>query len=113
MGEHGYMEDAEFTLEDDIQSLFTVKSAYMTIDEIIEELSVLFNLSKERIESIVNSDIKSIETETTKIDYLTTLTTTELDRIYSVLARQGKSNPNADIMNKIELITIKRNNANE
>jgi hypothetical protein len=113
MGEFGYMEDAESTVEEDIKRLFIVKSAYMSSKEIIKELAESFNRNEEEIALIVKSNEPKNETKFTNLDYLRTLTTKELDGFYAVLARQGKKGKNAEYMENIEKITIERNQANE
>jgi hypothetical protein len=51
--EEAYMEDAEFTIEQDINSIFIVQSAYMELNENLEEVSRVFNLPTEIIKQIV------------------------------------------------------------
>lgn len=97
-----YMDDAKFTLEQDINSIYTVQSAYMEQNENLEDISKKFNLPIEVIKQIVkmggiNSD-----------DYLESLDTEKLDSIYSVLVRNLGNNPKTDLINSIEKIVANR-----
>lgn len=100
--EEAYMDDAEFTLEQDINSIFTVQSAYMEQNENLEDVSIKFNLPTEVIKQIVN--VKDINSD----DYLESLETEKLDSIYSVLVRNLGNNPKTDLINSIEKIVANR-----
>lgn len=114
MGEFGYMEDAENSVESDVFSQYLHSFGNATSQsEKIEKLAKQFNLSKEKIASIVNSDESQKETKFTNLDYLKTLSTKELDGIYAVLSRQGKIDKNAEYMTNIEKISIERKQTNE
>lgn len=100
--EEAYMDDAEFTLEQDINSIFTVQSAYMERNENLEDVSIKFNLPTEVIKQIVN--VKDINSD----DYLESLETEKLDSIYCVLVRNLGNNPKTDLINSIEKIVANR-----
>ncbi len=96
------MDDAEFTLEQDINSIFTVQSAYMELNENLEDVSKKFNLPTQVIKQIVKvEDINGV-------DYLESLETEKLDSIYSVLVRNLGNNPKTDLINSIEKIVANR-----
>lgn len=100
--EEAYMDDAEFTLEQDINSIFTVQSAYMELNENLEDVSKKFNLPTQVIKQIVKvEDINGV-------DYLESLETEKLDSIYSVLVRNLGNNPKTDLINSIEKIVANR-----
>jgi hypothetical protein len=100
--EEAYMDDAEFTIEQDINSIFTVQSAYMELNENIEDVSKKFNLPTGVIKRIVKvEDINSV-------DYLESLETEKLDSIYTVLVRNLGNNPKTDLINSIEKIVANR-----
>lgn len=100
--EESYMDDAEFTLEQDINSIFTVQSAYMELNENLEDVSKKFNLPTQVIKQIVKvEDINGV-------DYLESLETEKLDSIYSVLVRNLGNNPKTDLINSIEKIVANR-----
>ena len=100
--EEAYMDDVEFTLEQDINSIFTVQSAYMELNENLEDVSKKFNLPTQVIKQIVKvEDINGV-------DYLESLETEKLDSIYSVLVRNLGNNPKTDLINSIEKIVANR-----
>lgn len=100
--EEAYMDDAEFSLEQDINSIFTVQSAYMEQNENLEDVSKKFNLPTEVIKQIVKVE------EINSNDYLESLETEKLDSIYSVLVRNLGNNPKTDLINSIEKIVANR-----
>jgi hypothetical protein len=100
--EEAYMDDAEFTIEQDINSIFTVQSAYMDLTENLHDVSKKFDLPVEIVKQIVN-----VEDFSTK-DYLKSLETKQLDAIYTVLVRNLGNNPKTEIISTIEEIVSKR-----
>lgn len=100
--EEAYMDDAEFTLEQDINSIFTIQSAYMEQNENLEDVSKKFNLPTEVIKQIVKVE------EINSNDYLESLETEKLDSIYSVLVRNLGNNTKTDLINSIEKIVANR-----
>lgn len=100
--EEAYMEDAEFTTEQDINSIFIVQSSYMELNENLEDVSIKFNLPVELIKQIVKED------ENTESGYLESLETEELDGIYSVLVRNLGNQPKTELIKRIEEIVSKR-----
>jgi hypothetical protein len=103
--EDAYMEDAEFTTEQCICSLFITQSTYIERDELIKRLSNDFNLPIEVINQIIEEEIK----EDIKFSYyLESLSTKELDSIYSVLVRNIGNQPKTNLIIEIEKIVSKR-----
>lgn len=100
--EEAYMEDAEFTIEQDINSIFIVQSAYMELNENLEEVSRVFNLSTEIIKQIVKVE------DVSNTDYLESLETEKLDSIYAVLARNLGNQAKTDLISNIEKIVANR-----
>ena len=100
--EEAYMDDAEFTIEQDINSIFTVQSAYMEQNDNIKDVSKKFNLPTEVIKQIVKVE------EINSNEYFERLETEKLDSIYSVLVRNLGNNPKTDLINSIEKIVANR-----
>ncbi len=100
--EEGYIEDAEFTTEQCVFSIFTVQSEYMELNENLEKVSKAFNLPIEVIKRIVEIE----DNQNNK--YLETLDTKELDAIYLILVRNLGNNPKTDLISDIEKIIINR-----
>lgn len=118
MGEAGYMDDAEFDIERDIRCMYRWSSTDKTTNECLEELSIMFKKPIDEIRIILSDcleddDLVAEEQEESKIDYLSILTTNELNGIYAVLARQCKTDSNDVTMRMIEEIILERNQSNE
>ena len=88
--EEAYMEDAEFTTEQDINSIFIVQSSYMELNENLEDVSIKFNLPVELIKQIVKED------ENTESGYLESL------------VRNLGNQPKTELIKRIEEIVSKR-----
>ncbi|MGV6827844.1 MAG: hypothetical protein ACWA45_00445 [Flavobacteriales bacterium] len=108
------MEDSEFDIESDVFSQYLHSfDNEISENEKIKQLAKRFNLSEDKVATIVKSDDTKIETKYTESEYLKSLSQKELDSLYAVLARQEKLGRNSNIMNNIELITNERNQSNE
>ncbi len=109
MGEHGYMDDAINDIEADIFSQWLYYTPKDTSNEKkITDIAILFDLPKEVIESIINDHGKIDQPTFDNFDYLSSLSTAELNGIYKVLARFGKNSIEHNLMSKIENIVNER-----
>jgi hypothetical protein len=117
MGEFGYMDDAI----DDIESGVFTFYLYMSnesdsLQKRVADISKYFpTLTTQEIEKIIiESTNENVENkELSDIEYLNSLSTRELDGIYSVLVRNLGNNEKTKIINDIEKIVINRTNQDE
>ena len=116
MGEFGYMDDAI----DDIESGVFTYYLYMSnesdsLQKRVADISEYFpTLTTQEIEKIIIESTNENEEnkELSDFEYLNSLSTNELDSLYSVLVRNLGNNSKTDIIQKIERIVIDRNESN-
>lgn len=117
MGEFGYMDDAINDIETSVFTYYLYMSNESdSLQKRANDISKYFpNLTTEEIEKIITQSTNEnlTKTDLPNFDYLNSLSTKELDGLYSVLVRNLGNNKKIQMINDIEKIIMNRTCENE